>query len=64
SELESDTDEYTDSEGEEMARLKPVFVRKQDRLNVQQKEEIERQNELDKEMKKAAAKETKKRILN
>lgn len=64
SELESDTDEYTDSEGEEMARLKPVFVRKQDRLNVQQKEEIERQNELDKKMKKSAAKETKKRILN
>jgi len=44
---ESEYEECTDSEGESMPRLKPVFVRKQDRETIKEKEaQLEREKEI------------------
>lgn len=52
---ESEYEEYTDSEEETGPRLKPVFVRKKDRITVQEKEKIEiKQKEMEIESKKVA----------
>lgn len=50
-----DESEYTDSEDDDGPRLKPVFVRKKDRLTIQEREkEEQRQEQLKLEAKKAA----------
>jgi len=50
-----DESEYTDSEDDDGPRLKPVFVRKKDRLTIQEREkEEQRQEQLKIEAKKAA----------
>ncbi|XP_075895299.1 microfibrillar-associated protein 1 [Nelusetta ayraudi] len=53
SESESEYEEYTDSEDEAEPRLKPVFIRKKDRITVAEREaEEQRQRELEAEVKK------------
>uniref|UniRef100_A0A671K2W5 Microfibrillar-associated protein 1-like n=1 Tax=Sinocyclocheilus anshuiensis TaxID=1608454 RepID=A0A671K2W5_9TELE len=55
SESESEYEEYTDSEDETEPRLKPVFIRKKDRVTVAEREaEEQRQKELEIEAKKQA----------
>ncbi|KAK3510161.1 hypothetical protein QTP70_026747, partial [Hemibagrus guttatus] len=55
SESESEYEEYTDSEDEMEPRLKPVFIRKKDRVTVAEREaEEQRQKELEIEAKKHA----------
>nr|DBA32022.1 TPA: hypothetical protein GDO54_007774 [Pyxicephalus adspersus] len=55
SESESEYEEYTDSEDEMEPRLKPVFIRKKDRVTVQEKEaEAQKQKELEAEAKRMA----------
>ncbi|XP_056134271.1 microfibrillar-associated protein 1 [Lampris incognitus] len=55
SESESEYEEYTDSEDEAEPRLKPVFIRKKDRVTVAEREaEEQRQRELDVENKRQA----------
>ncbi|XP_018428288.1 PREDICTED: microfibrillar-associated protein 1 [Nanorana parkeri] len=55
SESESEYEEYTDSEDEMEPRLKPVFIRKKDRVTVQEKEvEAQKQKELEVEVKRMA----------
>lgn len=55
SESESEYEEYTDSEDEAEPRLKPVFIRKKDRVTVAEREaEEQRQKELEAEAKKQA----------
>ena len=53
---ESEYEEYTDSEEEDIGpRLKPVFVRKRDRVTIQEKEREEvRQRQLEQEAKHVA----------
>ncbi|MXQ86028.1 hypothetical protein E5288_WYG010080 [Bos mutus] len=52
SESESEYEEYTDSEDEMEPRLKPVFIRKKDRVTVQEREaEALKQKELEQEAK-------------
>ncbi|XP_014667288.1 PREDICTED: microfibrillar-associated protein 1-like [Priapulus caudatus] len=49
----SEYEEYSDSEDESAPRLKPVFVRKRDRITIQEKErEAQKQKELEAEAKK------------
>lgn len=55
SESESEYEEYTDSEDEAEPRLKPVFIRKKDRVTVAEREaEEQKQKELEVEAKKQA----------
>uniref|UniRef100_A0A3Q2CDG6 Microfibril associated protein 1 n=1 Tax=Cyprinodon variegatus TaxID=28743 RepID=A0A3Q2CDG6_CYPVA len=55
SESESEYEEYTDSEDEAEPRLKPVFIRKKDRITVAEREaEEQKQRELEAEAKKQA----------
>ncbi|XP_052597440.1 microfibrillar-associated protein 1-like [Peromyscus californicus insignis] len=55
SESESESEEYTDSEEEMEPRLKPVFIRKKDRVTVQEREaEALKQKELEQEAKRRA----------
>ncbi|XP_068131373.1 microfibrillar-associated protein 1 [Hyperolius riggenbachi] len=55
SESESEYEEYTDSEDEMEPRLKPVFIRKKDRVTVQEREaEAHKQKELEAEAKRMA----------
>ncbi|XP_053573695.1 microfibrillar-associated protein 1 [Bombina bombina] len=55
SESESEYEEYTDSEDEAEPRLKPVFIRKKDRVTVQEREvEALKQRELELEAKRMA----------
>uniref|UniRef100_A0A2K6LQY2 Microfibril associated protein 1 n=1 Tax=Rhinopithecus bieti TaxID=61621 RepID=A0A2K6LQY2_RHIBE len=55
SESESEYEEYTDSEDEMEPRLKPVFIRKKDRVTVQEREaEALKQKELEQEAKRLA----------
>ncbi|XP_066490911.1 microfibrillar-associated protein 1 [Tiliqua scincoides] len=55
SESESEYEEYTDSEDETEPRLKPVFIRKKDRVTVQEREaEALKQKELEQEAKRMA----------
>ncbi|XP_040270043.1 microfibrillar-associated protein 1 [Bufo bufo] len=55
SESESEYEEYTDSEDETEPRLKPVFIRKKDRVTVQEKEaEAIKQKEVEAEAKRMA----------
>ncbi|XP_063781934.1 microfibrillar-associated protein 1 [Pseudophryne corroboree] len=55
SESESEYEEYTDSEDEMEPRLKPVFIRKKDRVTVQEKEvEALKQKEVEAEAKRMA----------
>ncbi|XP_043933636.1 microfibrillar-associated protein 1 [Protopterus annectens] len=55
SESESEYEEYTDSEDETEPRLKPVFIRKKDRITVQEREaEATRQKELEAEARRMA----------
>ncbi|XP_071369351.1 microfibrillar-associated protein 1 [Centroberyx affinis] len=55
SESESEYEEYTDSEDEAEPRLKPVFIRKKDRVTVAEREaEEQKQRELEAEVKKQA----------
>ncbi|XP_005989809.1 microfibrillar-associated protein 1 [Latimeria chalumnae] len=55
SESESEYEEYTDSEDETEPRLKPVFIRKKDRVTVQEREvETARQKEVEVEAKRLA----------
>uniref|UniRef100_A0A8B9TEV7 Microfibril associated protein 1 n=1 Tax=Anas platyrhynchos TaxID=8839 RepID=A0A8B9TEV7_ANAPL len=55
SESESEYEEYTDSEDEMEPRLKPVFIRKKDRITVQEREaEALKQKELEQEAKRMA----------
>ncbi|EPQ14273.1 Microfibrillar-associated protein 1 [Myotis brandtii] len=55
SESESEYEEYTDSEDEMEPRLKPVFIRKKDRVTVQEREaEALKQKELEQEAKRRA----------
>uniref|UniRef100_A0A668AWX8 Microfibril associated protein 1 n=1 Tax=Myripristis murdjan TaxID=586833 RepID=A0A668AWX8_9TELE len=55
SESESEYEEYTDSEDEAEPRLKPVFIRKKDRVTVAEREaEEQRQKELEAEAKRQA----------
>ncbi|XP_064222060.1 microfibrillar-associated protein 1 isoform X2 [Aotus nancymaae] len=55
SESESEYEEYTDSEDEMEPRLKPVFIRKKDRVTVQEREaEALKQKELEQEAKRMA----------
>ncbi|KAI3377313.1 hypothetical protein L3Q82_008511 [Scortum barcoo] len=55
SESESEYEEYTDSEDEAEPRLKPVFIRKKDRITVAEREaEEQRQRELEAEAKRQA----------
>ncbi|KAM9311103.1 microfibrillar-associated protein 1 [Gastrophryne carolinensis] len=55
SESESEYEEYTDSEDEMEPRLKPVFIRKKDRVTVQEREvEAQKQKELEAEAKRMA----------
>ncbi|XP_018620524.1 microfibrillar-associated protein 1 [Scleropages formosus] len=55
SESESEYEEYTDSEDETEPRLKPVFIRKKDRVTVAEREaEEQKQKELEIEAKKQA----------
>uniref|UniRef100_A0A8B9PJU9 Microfibril associated protein 1 n=1 Tax=Apteryx owenii TaxID=8824 RepID=A0A8B9PJU9_APTOW len=55
SESESEYEEYTDSEDEMEPRLKPVFIRKKDRITVQEREaEALKQKELEQEAKRLA----------
>ncbi|CAO2611234.1 Microfibrillar-associated protein 1 [Lemmus lemmus] len=54
-ESESEYEEYTDSEDEMEPRLKPVFIRKEDRVTVQEREaEALKQKELEQEAKRKA----------
>lgn len=55
SESESEYEEYTDSEDETEPRLKPVFIRKKDRVTVQEREaEAIKQKEVEAEAKRMA----------
>lgn len=55
SESESEYEEYTDSEDETEPRLKPVFIRKKDRITVQEREaEAVRQKEMEAEARRMA----------
>ncbi|KAM4630869.1 microfibrillar-associated protein 1 [Polymixia lowei] len=55
SESESEYEEYTDSEDEAEPRLKPVFIRKKDRVTVAEREaEEQKQRELEAEAKRQA----------
>ncbi|KFO33000.1 Microfibrillar-associated protein 1 [Fukomys damarensis] len=55
SESESEYEEYTDSEDEMEPRLKPVFIRKKDRVTVQEREaEALKQKELEQEARRMA----------
>ncbi|XP_036606865.1 microfibrillar-associated protein 1-like [Trichosurus vulpecula] len=55
SESESEYEEYTDSEDEMEPRLKPVFIRKKDRVTVREREaEALKQKELEQEAKRLA----------
>uniref|UniRef100_A0AAX7VFR3 Micro-fibrillar-associated protein 1 C-terminal domain-containing protein n=1 Tax=Astatotilapia calliptera TaxID=8154 RepID=A0AAX7VFR3_ASTCA len=54
-EMESEYEEYTDSEDEAEPRLKPVFIRKKERVTVAEREaEEQRQRELEAEAKRQA----------
>lgn len=54
-EEESEYEEYTDSEEEMGPRLKPVFVRKKDRITIQEKErQLQKEKEWELEAKKLA----------
>ncbi|KAM6119564.1 LOW QUALITY PROTEIN: microfibrillar-associated protein 1 [Pterocles gutturalis] len=54
SESESEYEEYTDSEDEMEPRLKPVFIRKKDRITVQEREAEALKQELEQEAKRMA----------
>ncbi|XP_054165548.1 microfibrillar-associated protein 1-like [Oppia nitens] len=62
-EEESEYEEYTDSEDETGPRLKPVFVRKKERMTVMEKDKEEQRERQQKEMEKRAAEERKRQTL-